>query len=33
MSEPTSIILNQDPKSNSAGWLHAEFLAKAEIAA
>jgi hypothetical protein len=33
VSEPISIILNQDPKPSSAGWLHAEFSAKAEITA
>jgi hypothetical protein len=33
VSEPISIILNQDPKPSSAGWRHAEFSAKAEITA
>jgi hypothetical protein len=28
-----SIIVNQDPKPSSAGWLDAEFSAKAEITA
>jgi hypothetical protein len=31
--EPTSVILNQDPKPGSTGWDQAEFSAKAEIAA
>jgi hypothetical protein len=33
VSEPISTILNQDSKPRSAGWLHAEFSAKAEITA
>jgi hypothetical protein len=33
VSEPISTILNQDSKPRSAGRLHAEFSAKAEITA
>jgi hypothetical protein len=33
VSEPMSIILDQDPKPSSTRWLHAEISAKAEITA